>query len=253
VSEADSAGQPWAGRTLSASPFAADDGAADPALMVALEVHRRGGAGLDVVLDALRGTRVLVPVMAHGNGRAEGPHGQPTDHEASAGVVALAAPDGRSVLPIFSSVQAMAAWSPEARPVPALAETAALSTVEQGWDLMVLDPGGSDGVLLPRPAVWALAEGMKWRAAVGAGGVEPEVQAAIRTALAGLEPLSLVTVEPGQRAEVAVVLHLPAGLGPAAVDALTAAVNGRLAASEVVSTRVDSLELRLREDGAAGT
>jgi hypothetical protein len=36
VREADSAGQPWAGRTLSASPFAADDGAADPALMAAL-------------------------------------------------------------------------------------------------------------------------------------------------------------------------------------------------------------------------
>jgi hypothetical protein len=31
---------------------AADDGAGDPALMVALEVHGRGGAGLDVVLDA---------------------------------------------------------------------------------------------------------------------------------------------------------------------------------------------------------
>jgi len=52
---------------------------------------------------------------------------------------------------------------------------------------------------------------------------------------------------------VALEVHLPAGLGPAALDALTAAVDGRLAASEVVSTRVDALELRFREDGAAGT
>ena len=244
---ADSAGTRWAGRELSSSPFARDDGAADPALVAALAAHLRGEASLDEVVDALRGARVLVPVVAHRDGRIPGWRGLPTDHESTAGIVALEAPDGRSVLPVFSSVETMAGWQADARPVPARADRAALAAVEEGWDLVVLDPHDGGGVLLPRPAVWALAEGVPWRPAVGAGGVDREVETAIVDSLADLEPLRQVTVEPGQRAEVAVALHLPAGLDRTALESLTRAVNARLAASGVVSARVDSLELRLRE------
>jgi hypothetical protein len=55
----DSAGVPWAGRTLAAQPFTGDDGRADPALAAAL-----AGGGERALADALAGARVLVPVVA---------------------------------------------------------------------------------------------------------------------------------------------------------------------------------------------
>jgi len=103
-------------------------GAADPALVAALAAHLRGEASLDEVVDALRGARVLVPVVAHRDGRIPGRRGLPTDHESTAGIVALEAPDGRSVLPVFSSVETMAGWQADARPVPARADRAALES-----------------------------------------------------------------------------------------------------------------------------
>jgi len=104
-------------------------GAADPALVAALAAHLRGEASLDEVVDALRGARVLVPVVAHRDGRIPGRRGLPTDHESTAGIVALEAPDGRSVLPVFSSVETMAGWQADARPVPARADRAALESL----------------------------------------------------------------------------------------------------------------------------
>ena len=37
-------------------------------------------------------------------------HAHTVDKEASAGIVALRAPDGRTALPVFTSVATMAAW-----------------------------------------------------------------------------------------------------------------------------------------------
>ena len=58
MSTADSAGVPWAGRTLVEQPFAGDDGTTDPALAAALT----GGTLADVV-RAWAPSRALVPVV----------------------------------------------------------------------------------------------------------------------------------------------------------------------------------------------
>jgi hypothetical protein len=57
--------------------------------------------------------------------------------------------------------------------------------------------------------------------------------------------VSSVAAEPGLTAEVAVVLRLDPGLDRVGLDAVLAAVNARLGASDVVGERVDSLELRI--------
>lgn len=209
------------------SAFAGDDGSADPRVAAALAALGDGTGTLAGVVDALAGTRVLVPVLAELEAAETvevGGHAHTVDKEASAGIVALQAPDGRTALPVFSSVAAMAAWRRDARPVPTDVVRAALSAVSEGWELLVLDAGGPVTALLPRPAVWALAQQQPWRPAVlsgsgsgagggagagvgtgaGAGGaaglgasgcggaagasVDPEVRAAVRAAVLGAAP-----------------------------------------------------------------
>jgi len=239
-----------AGRQLPpSSPFAGDDGTANPAVAAALEAFEAGTGSVARVVDALHGTRVLVPVLAElevEDVAVHGGHAHTVDKEASAGIVALQAPDGRTALPVFTSVAAMSAWRDDARPVPSDVARAALSAVTEGWEVLVVDPGGPTTVLLPRPAVWALAQQQPWEPAVGPDGVDPEIRAAIVSALSLLPGVVAVDAVAGTRAEVAVVVDLVPGLDRPGLDAVLGEVNGALGALDVVAARVDSLELRPR-------
>lgn len=231
------------------SPFAGDDGTADPAVAAALAALGTGTGSVADVVAALAGTRVLVPVLAElevEDVAVHAGHEHTVDKEASAGIVALRAPDGRTALPVFTSVASMTAWRTDARPVPSDVARAALSAVTEGWEVLVVDPGGPTTVLVPRPAVWALAQQERWRPAVTADGVDPELRAAIVAAVAPVAGVVSVDAVPGTRAEVAVVVDLVAGLDRAGLDAVLAQVNASVAGVELVATRVDSLELRPR-------
>lgn len=235
------------------SPFAGDDGSADPALAEALARLAAGTTDLAHVVRVLAGTRVLVPVLAveHDDAEDEDRHADAHAHadacavgherRASAGVVAVAAPDGRTALPVFTCVDALTAWHPTARPMPAEAPRAAVAALAEGWDLLVLDPGGPHTAVLPRPAVHALAAGRAWEPAVAGGVVRAEVVAAVRRAAAWPGGVDVV---PGRAAEVAVVVTLEPGLTREALERTLAALGARLAADEAVPAAVDSLELR---------
>ena len=227
------------------SGFSGDDGSADPELAATLAAHQAGRATLADVVRGLGRSRVLVPILAELESSGEGEHGHTVDKEASAGVVALQAPDGRRALPVFTSVASMAAWRADARPVPVDARRAALSAVSEDWALLVVDPAGPVTVLVPRPAVWALAQGLDWEPAVVEGVVVPEVQDAVSSAVAAVPHVARAWAEPGRRAEVAGVLRIDAGLDRAGLDAVLAQVNAALARDDVVSGRVDGLELRV--------
>jgi len=234
------------GRALPpSSSFQGDDGSADPRLAGVLAGHAAGTASLADVVAALGSARVLVPVLAELEVAEETPAGHVVDKEASAGVVALEAPDGRRALPVFSSVDTMRTWRSDARPVPVEAARAALSAVSEDWALLVVDPAGPFTVLVPRPAVWALARGRSWSPAVSDGVVARDVVEAVRVAAEPVAHVLGVGAEPGRRAEVAVALTLDAGLDRENLDRTLAAVNARLAASDVIGERVDSLELRI--------
>ena len=236
------------------SPFAGDDGTADPAVAAALAALQGGSGTVGALVDALAGTRVLVPVLAELEVEdvvVHDGHEHTVDKEASAGIVALQAPDGRTALPVFTSVATMAAWRADARPVPSDIARAALSAVTEGWEVLVVDPGGPTTVLVPRPAVWALAQQERWRPAVTPDGVDPGVRDAITGAMAPVAGVVSVDAVPGTRAEVAVVVELVAGLDRSGLDTVLAQVNAALAGAEIVAARVDSLELRLRPSNAA--
>ncbi|MDO8107447.1 SseB family protein [Isoptericola sp. b441] len=218
------------------SAFAADDGSAAPAVAAVLAEHAAGRADTADVVAALRGTRVLVPVVAHERDAAD-------DRHVDTAVVAVQAPDGRTAMPVFTSVAALSAWNPAVRPMPAELERAAISALAEGWPLLVIDPGGPVTVPVPRPAVQAIAAGLAWHPAVRDGEVRSDVSVAVQRALATVADVRSVEVEPGRTSEVAVVVGLPHGLDRGGLEAVLARIDAALAADPVVA-QIDTLELR---------
>lgn len=238
----DSAGVPWQGRSIAASGFAGDDGSPDAGLAAAVAAHAAGTGDLADVVAALAAARLLVPVVAAlGEGGTSPRTGLPVETSADMAMVTLRGRDGRVALPVFSGVPALAAWDAAARPVPTGARRAALAAVAEGADVVVLDAAGPVTVVVPRPAVWAVAQGRVWTPSPR----DPEVAAAVAGAAGAVAGVDGVRCEPGERAELRVVLAVRPGLDREALSALTTAVSGALAASEVVAERVDALELRL--------
>jgi hypothetical protein len=233
---ADSAGIPWAGRTLTPQPFAADDGGADAALAGALAV-----GNLEQVAAALLTARVLVPVVAVlGDGPAPiGPHGRPVDKSADMAVATLVAPGGRRALPVFSSAAALADWDATARPVPAEGPRAALSAVQDGCAALVLDPGGPSPIVLPRPALWSVAQGRRWVPPER----DPEVLEAVRAAVEDLPEVTGLRLAAGEAAVLTVVLTVRPGLHADELSALLDAVRAGLSSAEVLAERAESLTL----------
>ncbi|GAA1805590.1 SseB family protein [Nesterenkonia flava] len=165
---ADSAGVPWEGRDLSGEgnplhTFDGDDGLAPPALQGILAQLRAGEADETAVVNTLPGLRLFAPVIASlGGGQTHEDHAEVGDKEADISLVSLAASDGRRAMPVFSSVEALTAWHPEARPVAAEAERIMLAALAEGAELAVLDPGAEFTFVIRRPAVEALAQGRTW-------------------------------------------------------------------------------------------
>lgn len=226
------------------SIFSDDDGTADARLAQALIRYSSGRIPLTEVVDALAFARVLVPVLASGELRHVGSHGLEQDAVASTGVVAVRLADGRAALPIFTDVDAMRAWKSEARPVPAEGPRVALAAVSENWSSLVLNPG-MEAVVIPRPAVWALAQGHEWRPAVVQGELDSEVRDAIIAAISTDGDVRRVDARAGAAAEVAVVLSVAPGLGSADLDAVIARVAGEIARVAVLAQRIDSLELKV--------
>jgi hypothetical protein len=243
---ADSAGRPWAGRAFEASPWSGDDGTAPEAYTAALAAFHAGEAGPEAVIDALRGVRLLVPLLAEVGETGETASGLLHDKRAELALVTVAGPDGRKVLPAFSSAAAMTAWDPKARPVPAPARQVALGAAADGTELVVID-AATDRFGVRRSALEALARDTPWTAPWR----DPEVGAAIRRAV-GDEP-AVTTARVGtddpngslDGAEVLVVVVLHETLDRQQVAELMARVQRRWTEDAVVRARVDSMTVRL--------
>jgi hypothetical protein len=243
----DSAGQPWAGRSFGETAFADDDGSAPPALLEALQRFQQGAGDEATVVDALRGARLLIPLVAKLGESGVNDHGVTVDKSAELSIVTVAGPDGRNVLPVFSSVQAMQHWNPLARPVPADGVRVALAAADEGTDLVVLDPTSPTEFVIRRPALWSIAQSLRWIPSHA----DPEVANAF-VASAKTEPavvaITLTAGDPDatlQGPELVVQLALQPGLDQEALTELLERVQSRWASSELIAARVDSLAVKL--------
>ncbi|HET7325750.1 MAG TPA: SseB family protein [Nocardioidaceae bacterium] len=138
--------------------FAGDQGAADPDLRRALAAAAGGGPTGPALALLLR-SRLLVPVVAV-RGESE-PDEQRLAHDKSADMAAvlMTGRDGRKALLAFSGTDALAAWDPQARPVPVAASVAAQAALAEGAGALVVDVAG--------PAMYVLEGGDLQHAASG--------------------------------------------------------------------------------------
>lgn len=245
---ADSAGVPWAGRSFEPNPHAGDDGTADPDLLAAIQSFRTGESDAVAVVDAYRSARLLIPLIAEKGDEGVGPTGLVVDKTQELSIVTVAAPDGRRVLPVFTSVDTMKRWDAAARPVPATAVRTALAAAGDDTDLIVIDPGSDTEFVIRRPAVWAIGQGLPWEPSPRSPEVFTALQQSVAHELAVVD-LSVADGDPESRLrgpELIVVLHLMAGLDQEERDAVLGRLAHRWAADDRVAVLVDSLTVKLR-------
>lgn len=265
---ADSAGFPWAGRTFDhhETAFEGDSGdaperltnavvtlratAAEAASAESAEAHWNAVARLAdchaEVIAALGEARVLVPMLAEAGDVGVTPEGKTVEKTQELSIVAVAAPDGRTVLPVFSSVTAMKAWNDTARPIPVPGPQAAMAAAQEEHDLIVIDAGSPELVYgVRRPAIVALALSQRYVPAWA----DAEVVAAFE-ASADTEPdVARVWIAPGDlpgtlaAPEVDVRIRIERELTRPELDALLGRLQQSWASQETIAERVDSLRV----------
>lgn len=246
-SATDSAGVPWEGRSFDHSAASDDDGSAPEKLIEALRRFRAHELGEADVVDVVRESRLLIPLVAVLGEAGRNAHGQPVHKSQELSIVTVAGPDGRNVLPAFTSVAAMSHWNPAARPVPADGVRVALAAADEGTDLVVLDPTTPTEFVIRRPALWAMAKSESWLPSY----LDQAVLAAFMESASGEEAVVAIQLAPGDPdarladAELVVQLSLVDGLDEHHISGLLERLQERWSRSEIIALHVDSLAVRL--------
>jgi len=218
------------------SPFAGDDGSADPALAALLAAYRAGQVDLHAVQRALVAARVMVPLLAELGETGRSDDGLLVDRTAQMSSVTITGRDGRRAQPMFTSLGALRAWNPSARPFPSTAVDVARGAYAQGAAAVIVDIAGPVDVVLEGPAMLALAECRVWLPAAE----DPEVLAAVGQALAGLPGLAGVEVSASPEADLTLTLHVPgAASAPAIARDVAQEAANRLAAVDLLRFRLE--------------
>ncbi|GGV82256.1 hypothetical protein GCM10015535_23350 [Streptomyces gelaticus] len=239
--------------------YSDDDGTADPALTEALAAWAEDREAVGPVLEALKGTRLLVPVVAvlgeveeddgasreasgKGGGGRRG-SGLRREKTSDMAVPTLQAGDRRA-LPAFTSTESLARWDPQARPVAVPLHQALQAAAHEKADTVVLDLAGPVAFELTGPALLALAEGRTSADPLD----DPAVTSAVRNAVAAEPAVLRAHLGPG-RADGTLALVLAPGADPAEAARRVAEL---LAADEVLRARlVRGLDLALLPADAA--
>lgn len=234
-------------RILSPNPFAGDDGSIQPEVEVAFRApaHER----TEAIVSTL--DRVIMPVLPHAHpGKIESESGITVASHTPAPKDPLECPDedlvrvpfpgGRESFPAFSSAQALAAWNPQARPVPVKIESLAVAALRRGSGLITLDPDQDSQTWLGRSAVISLAAGGTWLAPWK----DEKIREKILEDASGSDGLVDVTIEPGDGGAAIINLHIDPGSDRDAVMNIAHTVIAILGANEYVKARLDVAEVR---------
>lgn len=173
--------------------FSDDDGSADPRLTAALAAWSEDRAKEPEVLAALKGARLLVPVVAVlGEVETDPETGLKREKTSDMAVPTLRAGDRRA-LPAFTSIASLALWDPAARPVAVPLHQALAAAAHEKADTVVLDLAGPVTYQLTGSALLALAEGR-----TDAGPLaDPAVREAVRAAVSAEPAAQRAHLVPG--------------------------------------------------------
>jgi type III secretion system (T3SS) SseB-like protein len=228
-----------------------DRGDADPVVAAALTAFAAGQDSEHAALTALASARLLVPVVAllaedeAGAGQAGAAEGggpecatQPQgsrrprrlrrEKVSEMALPTLVGKDGRRAVLAFTSLDALARWRPDARPVPVPASRVWLAARHEAG-AAVVDVAGPVPVVVDGMRLSALAAGRP----VPLPQDDPDVRAAAQEAFEREPAISGAQLAgPGAGGDVGVQVTLAAGAGPAqAGDAIQRAVASFVAAT----------------------
>ena len=207
--------------------FHGDRGAADPRVTAALAAYQAGQGSEQAALTALAATRLLVPVLAVlTNGTAT-----QGDKDSEMMLPKLIGRDGRPAVIAFTSLDALARWRSEARPVPTEADRVWRAAVADGC-AVVIDVAGPVPLAVEGARLTALADGRP----VPPPHEDPDVRAEVEAAVADEPAIEGFSLSAGRAdgVDLAVSLRLAAtkpdlGDWEPAVKRVASAIAARLA------------------------
>ncbi|MEY4366747.1 MAG: hypothetical protein RLZ28_162 [Actinomycetota bacterium] len=246
---ADSAGRPWEGRSFEPNPHADDDGSADPVLLKALAEFRSAPEAADpsAVIAAIRGARLLIPMLASLGETGEGAHGQTVDKSADLAIFTVEGPDSKPAMPAFTSMAAMAAWNPDARPIPIGARKICLAAAAEQTTRVVIDPGSETNFVLRRPLIAAIAQDLDWVSPEN----DPRIGEIISKSVEGeasVVQVGLAAADPGfvlANDELLVQIVLVPGLEREALQATIQRITDRWEQHDYFVNAVDSIAFQI--------
>jgi hypothetical protein len=196
--------------------FRDDHGEAAPGLAAVLAAYGAGQESEHAALTALSAARLLVPVIARQDGE-----------DSEMALPRLIGNDGRPAVPAFTSVDALARWREEARPVPAEADRVWRAAMADGC-AVVIDVAGPVPLAVEGARLAALAAGRP----VPPAHEDPDISAAVQEVLAEESDIAGFTLAPGQDADLAVLLV------PKSNDALPAASRAAQRIAALLASRL---------------
>ncbi|MFY9928805.1 MAG: SseB family protein [Streptosporangiaceae bacterium] len=210
--------------------FRDDDGAADPRVAAALAEYLAGQGSEQAALTALAAARLLVPVVAV---LADGTASSSGDKNSEMVLPTLIGHDGRPAVLAFTSLDALARWRPNARPVPAEADRVWRAAVADSC-AVVIDVAGPVPLAVEGARLESLAAGQPVPLAHEDPDVRAEVEAAVAAepTVAGFSLAAGRTAQPGAETEatdLAVRLKVVAADWQPAVNRVANSIAGRLA------------------------
>jgi SseB protein N-terminal domain len=176
-----------------------DDGSADPRVAAALAAFGSGQDSEHAALAALACSRLLVPIIAAAGrsdrGREQPAHGRAGggDRDSEMSLPTLVGRDGRSAIPAFTCLDALATWRKEARPVPAPADLVWRTAVDDSC-AVVVDIAGPIPIAIDGARLAALAGGRP----VPLPHEDPDVLTSVRAAAADQQAITRLRLAPGQ-------------------------------------------------------
>ncbi|SDB91930.1 SseB protein N-terminal domain-containing protein [Raineyella antarctica] len=140
--------------------FAEDDGSAPEGLREAMAAASSGdqAAYLDAIVELCL-ARLLIPIVAAGENLH--PEGPDPDRHAEMSAVLLQQADGAKAMLAFTGVDALAAWNPRARPIPATLDRVAEAAVMSGAGTLLIDLQGPITMSLEEPLLSNLGRGRR--------------------------------------------------------------------------------------------
>ncbi|MDN5571113.1 MAG: SseB family protein [Propionibacteriaceae bacterium] len=136
--------------------FAGDTGEPDADVRAALASAYTDARAYQRAIVALCTSRFLLPIVATGDDGGDGP--DPERHAEMAAVL-VQSDAGATAVPVFTGLDALTAWHPQARPVPCTLDDVAATAAETGSTAVVIDIAGPASMVLEGDVLTHLGQG----------------------------------------------------------------------------------------------